>query len=385
MTVAAQKPFFRRPPIILALLVILAVLGFVIVGRLVSHYRIYQRTWASEIYRLGLSYQQTGQPERAIDQFRAALIYDPDNDQIQLSLGRALRDTGRLDEAESYLLTLWERAPQDSTINFALGRLAARRGNLDDVLRYYHNAIYGVWKSDPEANRRMARFELIDFLLQKNAHTEAQSELIALLPTLPPDAGLHIQVADLFMRAQDAASALSQYQAALREDRNNSAALFGAGQAAFQLGRYRTAQNYLQSAANASPPEPRAKPQLQTASLVLQSDPFRRGISDAERNRRIRAAFERAGGRLDKCALTNGGVSADLTPVSPELASLKSQWSEMKPKLRTMNRQTESDLPDAIMDLVFQIEQQTQKNCGGAEGEDLALLLISHDRAGVDR
>jgi tetratricopeptide (TPR) repeat protein len=383
MTVAIQKPFFRRPPIILGLLVVFAIVGFLIVGQLVSVYRVRQREWAGEIDRLGLSYQQTGQLDRAVEQFRAALIYDPDNDQIQLSLGRALRDTGRLDEAESYLLTLWERRPQDSTINLALGRLAARRGNIEEALRYYHNAIYGGWKSDSDANRRMARFELIDFLLQKSDRADAQSELIALVPALPNEVGLHIHVGDLFMRAQDPASALSQYQAALHEDRNNSAALFGAGQAAFQLGRYRTAQSYLQSAAEAS--EPRAQVQLQTANLVLQSDPFRRGISDAERNRRIRLAFERAGERLDKCRLTNGGGNTDLTPVSSGLASLKSEWVNMRPKLKTMNRQTESDLPDTLMDLVFQIEQQTDRACGTPEGIDLALLLISRDRAGVDR
>jgi hypothetical protein len=40
----------------------------------------------------------------------------------------------------------------------------------------------------------------------------------------------------------------------------------------------------------------------------------------------------------------------------------------------------ETDLPDTIMDVVFQIEQQTAAVCGSPQGVDLALLLISQNR-----
>ena len=40
---------------------------------------------------------------------------------------------------------------------------------------------------------------------------------------------------------------------------------------------------------------------------------------------------------------------------------------------------------DEIMDLVFEIEQQTQATCGTPEGLDQALLLLSQDRSGVER
>jgi tetratricopeptide (TPR) repeat protein len=384
MEAAGHKPIVSRRPLVSAILVVLALLSFVVVSRLVNLYHRHQKELAQRIYQHGLAEQQAGKFEGALEDFRAALVYDPDNDQIQLNLARTLRDTGRLTEAESYLLTLWERTPQDSAINLALGRLAARRGNIEDALRYYHNAIYGVWKSDPESNRRMARFELIDFLLQRNALSDAQSELIALLPTLPDEPLVRLRVADMFARAQDFSHALTQYQVVLQKEHGNAAALFGAGQAAFQLGRYRTAHTYLLSAVNASPPHPQAKPLLQTANLVLGADPFRRGISDAERNRRIREAFNRAGERLDNCGLSRG-VNLSSAQANSDLAALKSQWLAMKPKLSHMSRQMESDLPDVMMDLVFQIEQQTQKECGSPEGLDQALLLISRDRAGVDR
>jgi hypothetical protein len=160
--------------------------------------------------------------------------------------------------------------------------------------------------------------------------------------------------------------------------------MLGAGEAAFQLGRYRTAQNYLHGAADATPPQTAAKPLLDTANLILDSDPYRRGISEAERNRRIIAAFAIAGKRLDRCALARG-IDLNGKPSSGDLASLKAEWSALQPKLPYINRRLETNMPDQAMDLIFQIEQLADKECGPAEGADLALLLISRDRAGVDR
>jgi hypothetical protein len=42
-------------------------------------------------------------------------------------------------------------------------------------------------------------------------------------------------------------------------------------------------------------------------------------------------------------------------------------------------------MPDTLMDLVSQIEQQTVQQCGQPTGADLALLLIARDRDGVDQ
>jgi tetratricopeptide (TPR) repeat protein len=381
---AVHKPFSQQPLLVLSVLVSLAVIGFVAVGRMVTMYRAHQKVLASSIYQQGLADQQLGRLNMAIEDFRAALIYDPDNDQLQLSMGRALRDSGHLDEAEDYLETLWERAPQDSTINLALGRLAARRGDIQEALRYYHSAIYGVWRSDADANRLQARFELTEFLLLKNAFPEAQAELISLLPTLPLDPNLQLRVARLLAQAQDYSRALAEYQVVLKENPVNSVAQTGAGEAAFQSGRYRTAQKYLQAAANSTTADPTVASMLDTTNLILSSDPFHRGISDAERNRRIRAAFNLAGARLDQCARLRG-LEVNGSPSSSALASLQAQYLTMKPQVNQMGRTTESDLPDTLMDLVFQIEQETQKECGNSQGADLALLLIARDRDGVDR
>ena len=235
----------RSAIFVLMVLTLAAVAAFAAVSHLVARFNANQQSRGRRLYSQGMADLNAGAADRAIEEFRAALTCDRANPQYQLSLGRALRDTGRLDEAESYLESLWQRTPEDGTINLALARVAARRGSVDDALRYYHNAMYGVWSTDPEANRRDARLELVEFLLRKGADAQAQSELVALAAFLPPDPALHLRAAVLFAQDQDYPDALAEYERVLRLDHGNSTALAGAGEAAYHGGRYRTAERYL--------------------------------------------------------------------------------------------------------------------------------------------
>jgi tetratricopeptide (TPR) repeat protein len=368
---------------------LIAVVGFALVSRLVTRLKANEKQIAWHAYEAGLAEVSAGRPERALDDFRAALVYDSDNSVYQLNLARALRETGRLNESEAYLLHLWNAAPQDSTINMALARLAARRGSVDDALRYYHNAIYGVWASNPDQNRRQARFELIEFLLKQNASPQAQAELLALAQVLPSDPGGHLKVAKLFAQARDYPNALQQYKLVLKLNGEDPEALAGAGEASFQSGRYRTAERYLQESVKADPENAHARNRLETATLVLAADPFLRRISYMERNRRIEGAFAQAGDRLRTCAQEK---SLDLTSPSGgalmpsgELPELWNRWQGARGDLRHLRALSNTDVPDKLMDIVFQIEKQTALQCGDPAGRDLALLLISRDREAVDQ
>lgn len=396
----------RSAPAVLVVLLVAAMAAFAAVSHLVTRFTLNQQARARKLYARGLADQNAGDLNAAVDDFRAALTGDPSNSQYQLALGRALRDTGdprRLEEAKAYLQDLWQRAPEDGTINLALARVAARRGSIEDAFRYYHNAMYGVWNSDSEANRRKARLELIEFLLQKDARVAAQPELMALVTTLPPNPELHLQAARLFEQDQDYANALSQYEQILRTDRGNSQAMAGAGEAAFHLGKYRTAEEYLRMAVSASQEDANSRRLLDSASLILSTDPFIRRISDAERNRRIKDAWITAGERLRACAqAVNGGTqgstaqslstqrsstpqSANTPPAPDSLNALEAELDEMKADIPRLRSSAETDLPDAIMDLVFNIEQQTAAECGDPQGADLALLLTSRNRDAADQ
>jgi tetratricopeptide (TPR) repeat protein len=391
MNLPAARTPARRTPLVLAVLVLTAMVAFAAVSHLVTRLRANEKQIAWHAYEAGLTEIKANRPESALDDFRAALVYDRDNPTYQLSLARALRDTGRLDESEDYLLHLWDAAPQDSTINLALARLAARRQSIDDAIRYYHNAIYGIWNSDPDKNRRQARFALIDFLLQRNALPQARAELLALAQVLPPDSDHHLTVADLLVRAQDYQNALAQYEMALKLNHGNAAAQAGAGQAAFHSGRYRTADRYLQEAVTRQPANMEYRKQLEIAKLVLSTDPFLRHISDAERNRRIRVAFAQVGERLKSCAqsqnldLAPGTANILQNSAGNDLYSLWSRWQSAHPQLAHLNSPDSSDLPDTLMDLILQIEQQTADQCGEPSGVDLALLLSARHRETVDQ
>ncbi len=373
----------RRPPVIIASLSVLAILGFWGVNHLVVRFREQEKALARRMYRLGEGEVASGRPEQAIDNFRAALSYDRSNFQYQLSLARALRDTGRVAEAHTYLLTLWERTPEDSTVNLALARLAVRENSMENALRYYHNAIYGAWPSNGERRRSDAQFELIDFLLKANALPQAQAELIALAPSLPSDAQFHLRLAQLFSRAQDYEHALAQFELVLRLDHQITAASTGAGEAAYQLGRYGSADRYLSAAVKANPDDLHSSNLLQTTSLLLETDPYVRRISIAERSRRIRRAFDQAGQRIDACVASLAPNLAAAAPAT-DLISLNSRWVEMKPKVIRL-RSTEMEMDDAAMDLVFQIEQATAAKCGAPSGLDQALLTLAQDRTGAER
>jgi tetratricopeptide (TPR) repeat protein len=372
MNYAELKLLAKRPPVVLAVLLVIAILAFAGVTRLVNRFREQQKALARHLFEHGEAAVAGGNPERAIENFRAALIYWPDNFQGQLTLARALRDTGRTTEAQTYLLGLWEAKPQDGAVNLALGRLYAREKQVDRATQYYHNAIYGEWSANLDSRRRDARFELIDFLLAQDALVPAQAELLSLASVLPANSDLHLQVAQLFLRAQDYGHALQQFQGVLQADSKNAAASSGAGEAAFQLGDFPNAKAYLQHALQIQPENAEAQRRLDLTELVLNADPYARHISQRERDRRIRQAWTQAGERLNQCAASRK-ISFDSAP-GPPWGSLHNRWLTLKPKIERGGG--DSGLMDQTMDLVFDIEQQMAGFCGSPAGSDQAFLLL---------
>jgi tetratricopeptide (TPR) repeat protein len=223
---------------------------------------------------------------------------------------------------------------------------------------------------------------LVDFLLRQNARPQAQAELITLAASLPPEPEAETRLAKMFERLGDYQHALSEYQTVLEHDRQNAVALAGAGEAAFQLRRYGTAEKYLATALKLDPSNSSVSQQLQTARLILEIDPFVHGISTSERDQRIKISFDRAGARLRECGEKQ--VSSD-DASSSGLTSLLQNWTAMKSKVSRRGAFFEPDVAESVMDLVFRIELQTQIGCSDAVGLDQALLLLAQDRNGVDR
>jgi tetratricopeptide (TPR) repeat protein len=377
-----SRPTARREALVSLVLSAIAIAAFAAVFGLTTRFHDWQASLAARMYRRGERELQSGQPRPAIEDFRSALSLDRDNFSYQFSLAQALEAEERFDESESYLISLWDRQPQNGMVNLQLARLAAHRALSNPAIRYYHNAIYGIWDRDPDQNRRRARLELVQFLLKQNAQTQAQAELIAMQPGLPSDPQLHLRIAELFLQTQDYANSLSHFRQVLRIDRKNTRAAAGAGEAAFNLGRYRSATPYLEAAATANRTDEKSAALLQTSQLVLENNPFRRNLSLAERKRRVRKAFEAASVRLNACMQARG---ESIRPVAVESSfqKLSNQASHLKARIRT-RALNDPEFQDNVMDFVFSVEEETG-DCQPATALDQALLLIGRNREGAER
>ena len=221
--------YLTREPVILALLSVSAVVLFLAVTGLSRAYHAQQESLGNRWFTRGVTDLQAGRFDRAVNEFRTALLYSRDNYSYQFNLAEALVGLKRTDEAYAYLINLWEREPENGLVNRELARIAAQKGEAEQALRYYHNAIYAIWPVDQEVERRNTRLEVIEFLLRINAKAQAQAELIALAANIGDDLSQQAHVGDLFLRAQDYEHALAAYRLSLKANRHNPAALAGAG------------------------------------------------------------------------------------------------------------------------------------------------------------
>jgi len=364
--------YLRQQPVMLVLLAVLAVISFLAVTGLSRAYHAQRHFLGDRWFTRGVADLGAQHYDSAVTEFRSALLYSRDNYTYQLNLAEALIGLKRTGEAAAYLANLWERQPEDGLVNLELARIAVQKEQREQALRYYHNAIYAAWPSDQEGKRRDARLELIEFLLNTGATAQAQSELIALQENLGADPSQQERVGDLFLRAQDYEHALAAYRLSLKLERDNRAALAGAGFAAFQLGRYPLAQRYLEGAVAGNPNDTRSADRLKMTEMVLGMDPFRRQLSVSLRARIVVSAFTTAGVRLKACSASRGIALPTATQ-----SSLARSWAKMKPQISEGELRRNPDLVESAMDLVFDIERQTSATCGTPAGADMALLLIA--------
>lgn len=365
---AEAGAYLALQPVTLALLSALAILSFLLVTGLSRIYHGQQHSLAADWYARGTVDLEATRFAPAVSEFRTALRYSPDDYSYQLSLAEALLGLKRTPEAHAYLITLWERQPENGMVNLLLARIAATNENTDEALRFYHNAIYATW--DDEARRANTRLELIEYLLRVNSKTQAQSELLALAANLRDHPDQQTRLGQLFLEAQDDEHALAAFRVSLKSPHRSQADAAGAGAAAFKLGRYPPAQRYLQEAVTANPNDTESAATLKMTELVLQMDPFRRQVSAAQRDRIVVQAFKVAGARLTACA-AHGSASPE--PLQP----LVEKWAKLKPQITQRRLQENPDLAEMAMDLVFSAEHQTSGWCAAPTELDSALLLVA--------
>ncbi|MGH9710397.1 MAG: tetratricopeptide repeat protein, partial [Candidatus Acidiferrales bacterium] len=319
--------------------VAIVIVLFSLTGFITRGYHRKLATLGRQWFKTGEQELKAGQAAAALADFHTALVYSPDDAQIQFQLAEALAAAGRTSEARAYLLELLSHAPSDAPIHLALARISSAGGLEADALRHYHGAIYGVWPKDAEANRLNARLELSRFLIARGNTSIAEAELIALASEIPEHNGasLHAQAGGLFLSIGDANHALAEFRSALTVEHPPADSLRGAGLAAYQLGQFRQAESYLDRAHRLQRDDAEVSQVLDISRLVISADPYARGLNEAERRDRARGDFEQAFVRLQSCAKNRGtNVSSSGAPQS-ELVTLGTQAKALEPQLTERN------------------------------------------------
>ncbi|HEY7351812.1 MAG TPA: tetratricopeptide repeat protein [Terriglobales bacterium] len=369
--------YSAREPLVIVVLSAITIAFFFVVGGL-SH--LYKR----ELEKRATFWANRGQNDfrsdrftQAASAFQTALTYSRGNYGYELSLAQALVALNRTEEARAYLVSLWQRQPENGSVNLELARIFAENGDVTSALRYYHNAIYAVWTSKPEAQQLSVRLELVKFLLDHKASNLAESELIAVGRNVPENSTLQLRIGDLFMRVPDYDHALAMYRQALKLDRHDADALARAGQAAFELGQYRLAERYLTSTLSLKPEDAHSAELLKMCRTIPTLDPYN-FYSATKRDHVVLSDFETAGERLKECVNGSNKVAA----ADSSLQALYAQWMDMKTRLNQRSLRQHPELTDSAMNLVFNVERETSSICGAPAGNNLLLLLIAKNHEG---
>lgn len=370
MTTGARRldlsPYLRRQPVTLTLLTGLMVVFFLAVSTLARIHDAQRESLAERWAQRGIDNLNAQQFKPAVADFHTALLYSRDNAAYQLSLAQALMGLKHYDEAQVYLVNLWEREPDNGMVSLELARIAVAKNETEQALRYYHNAIYGTWPSNPDVGRRKTRLELISYLMRIDARPQAVAELIDLGATVGDNAAEQEQLGDMFAQVGDYVRALAAFRTSLSLKRHNPAALAGAGAAAFKLGQYVEAEHYLEEALAANPGDAETQQLLKMTEYVLHWDPYRQGLSQVQQNHIVMAAFAAAGARLKSCN----------PPDAPE-QEYEQQWAKLKPQMTERALEQTPGLVNTAMKLAFEIEKESASTCGAQTETDQALLLVA--------
>jgi len=102
--------------------------------------------------------RRKGDNDEAVAICRAGLAYHPDYLSARVTLGRALVELGRLDEAQTELTLVLTLAPDNLAANRAIAEMYQLRGQLSEALVHYKRALE-LAKHDPDLEHQVERIE----------------------------------------------------------------------------------------------------------------------------------------------------------------------------------------------------------------------------------
>ena len=362
----------REPLLLFALIAVLAAF-FAAAWISTGAFHAREKQLAQQWYERGQAELAAGRSEVAISNFRSALLYERDDADYRWSLAEALLSAQQYSQAEAYFRSLLESEPADGRVNLALARVEARSDRVEAAIRYYEDAIYGIWHTNPAEHRFQARLELVRLLLGRGRNTEAEAQLVSLTADLPSSPAALEQVATMFASVNDYSRAAALFARALRAGPDNLEALDGLGTAEFNLGRYSEAREHLEVLLQRDRTNQAAAAMERTAAAVLALDPYAR-LAGAERRSRVMRIAQAASARLQQCSTIAAGTSE---PLTTDLQGLVSRQATLAPRITDRDLRNNPDLVQDALDLAFTIEREAQAICGPMTNTDEALLRIA--------
>jgi tetratricopeptide (TPR) repeat protein len=102
--------------------------------------------------------RRAGDNDQAVSVCRAGLAHHPDYLSARVTLGRALTELGRLDEAHTELAIVLDTAPDNLAANRAMAEIFQQRAQMPEALAYYKKALQ-LAQHDPDLEHAVERIE----------------------------------------------------------------------------------------------------------------------------------------------------------------------------------------------------------------------------------
>lgn len=281
---------------------------FALTGFCTSVYNHQRTSLGRRHYAEGQRLESTGDVESAVEEYRRALIFAPDDTEYRISFASSLISAGRFDEAESHIEQLLQDDPTNGVINRMRAHLAERQNHTAAAIDYYQRAVYEYWPQNRLAERGRARWDLINLLEKAGRREEAVGELMTLYAntTISPDAKLDIGFA--LLRDSAGSEAAQVFREAVRTAPKDSRPHRGLGEAYLASGEFVSARHEFERALKLDGQDKEAARSLTLTNSIIDMDPDLPALTSAERRRRSGNLLKRVVNLLRQCS---GGIGVD--------------------------------------------------------------------------
>jgi tetratricopeptide (TPR) repeat protein len=183
-------------------------------------------------YYLGISYQQTGQLEKAAACYRQALETTPHSDEIYLILAGCLQAQNDSNGAQHCYRQVLRNDPSHPKAAFSLGTLYLQQNKIDKALKWLLRA------RDAKPDWGLLQNNLGRAFLLKNDQKRAHACFQKALREAPNQAEVWFNLADIYAKTGELELAVSHYSKALELDPAMIAAHNNMGNVLKELKRY---------------------------------------------------------------------------------------------------------------------------------------------------